>query len=217
MRRVLTRFRGGELFSNWAEITDVKLAPMLLCHKWNKMIKRCVWDRVGLRQSVVVCFCFILLACASQMDATVAGSQQRAEEIATTEIAMKPTIPVTFRSVGKGYRSGVRAPLQIVARSQNEWTALWRQHASGDSSSRPPPAIDFEKEVVVALFLGERPTGGYDVQISRAEQTNDGLTIYYREKDPPLGGMVIQALTQPFHIVRIIGEVNSVVIFRRES
>lgn len=138
-------------------------------------------------------------------------------EIATTEIAMKPTIPATFRSVGKGYRSGVRAPLQIVARSQNEWAALWRQHASGDLSSRPPPAIDFEKEVVVALFLGEKPTGGYDVQISRAEQTNDGLIIYYREKDPPPGGMVVQALTQPFHIVRIIGEVNSEVIFRRES
>jgi len=137
--------------------------------------------------------------------------------IVATQIAMKPTVPVTFRSVGKGYRSGVRAPLQIVARSQNEWTALWRQHASVDSSSRPPPAIDFEKEVVVALFLGEKPTGGYDVQISRAEQTNDGLIIYYREKDPSPGGMVIQALTQPFHIVRIIGEVNSEVIFRRES
>jgi hypothetical protein len=150
-------------------------------------------------------------------DAKEFRSRFNTQEIVATEIAMKPTIPVSFRSVGKGYRSGVRAPLQVVARSHDEWTALWRQHTSGDSSSRPPPAIDFDKEVVVALFLGERPTGGYDVQISRAEQTNDGLIIYYREKDPPPGGMVIQALTQPFHIVRIIGEVNSEVIFRRES
>ena len=150
-------------------------------------------------------------------DAKEFRSRFNTQEIVATEIAMKPTIPVSFRSVGKGYRSGVRAPLQVVARSHGEWTALWRQHTSGDSSSRPPPAIDFDKEVVVALFLGERPTGGYDVQISRAEQTNDGLIIYYREKDPPPGGMVIQALTQPFHIVRIIGEINSEVIFRRES
>jgi len=139
------------------------------------------------------------------------------QEITAMEVNMKPTVAVTYRSVGKGYRSGVRAPLQIVARNQGEWSALWRQHASGDSSSRPPPTIDFGKEIVVGLFLGEKPTGGYDVQISRAEQTNDGLTIYYREKSPPPGGMVTQALTQPFHIVRIIGEVHSEVIFRRVS
>jgi len=168
-------------------------------------------------QTILAEALFISMFLVAFTDAKEFKSGFNTREIVATEIAMKPTIPVTFRSVGKGYRSGVRAPLQVVARSQNEWTALWREHASGDSSSRPPPAIDFEKEVVVALFLGERPTGGYDVQISRAEQTNDGLIIYYREKDPPPGGMVIQALTQPFHIVRIIGEVNSVVIFRRES
>jgi hypothetical protein len=130
---------------------------------------------------------------------------------------MKPTIPVTFRTVGKGYRSGVHAPLQISARSPSEWTALWRQHTSMDSSSPPLPAIDFDKEIVVGLFLGDKPTGGYDMQISRVEHSNDGLTIYYREKTPPPGGMVTQALTQPFHIVRIIREVESEVIFRRVS
>ncbi len=136
--------------------------------------------------------------------------------IVAMQINLKPTAPVTFRSLSKGYRSGVRAPLQIVARNQDEWTALWRQHVSSDSIFRPPPTIDFDKEVVVALFLGDKPTGGYDVQISRAEQSSESLTIYYREKSPSPGSMVTQALTQPFHIVRIIGDVSSDVTFRRE-
>ena len=169
------------------------------------------------RRIIIAETLFISMFLAGFTDANEFNNRFETGELIATEIAMKPTLPVSFRSVGKGYRSGVRAPLQVVARSQNDWTALWRQHVSDDLSSRPPPAIDFEKEVVVALFLGEKPTGGYDVQISRAEQTNDGLIIYYREKDPSPGGMVIQALTQPFHIVRIIGEVNSEVIFRRES
>ena len=169
------------------------------------------------RQTIIAEALFISMFLVGFTDANEFNNRFHTGEVVATEIAMKPTLPVSFRSVGKGYRSGVRAPLQVVARSQNDWTALWRQHVSDDLSSRPPPAIDFEKEVVVALFLGEKPTGGYDVQISRAEQTNDGLIIYYREKDPSPGGMVIQALTQPFHIVRIIGEVNSEVIFRRES
>ena len=159
---------------------------------------------------------FILMFVVVFTEAKESNGVVMPQQFTVMQINMKPTVPVTYRSVGKGYRSGVRAPMQIVVRSQNEWSALWRQHAVNDPSSRPAPAVDFDKEVVVALFLGEKPTGGYDVQISRAEQTQDGLTIYYREKSPLPGGMVTQALTQPFHIVRIIGEVNSEVIFRRE-
>ena len=160
---------------------------------------------------------FILMFVVALTEAKESNSVVNSEQITVMQISMKPTLPVTYRSVGKGYRSGVRAPMQIVARSQDEWTALWRRHAVSNPSSRPPPTIDFGKEIVVGLFLGEKPSGGYDVQISRAELTHDGLTIYYREKSPPPGGMLIQALTQPFHIVRIIGEVHSEVIFRRES
>ena len=159
---------------------------------------------------------FILISVVACTDAREFKNVINPREIVPSQINLKPAAPVTFQSVGKGYRSGVRAPLQIVARNQDEWTALWRQHVSSDSGSRPPPAVDFDKEVVVALFLGDKPTGGYDVQISRAEQSSEALTIYYREKNPSPGSMVTQALTQPFHIVRIIGDVSSDVIFRRE-
>jgi hypothetical protein len=140
-----------------------------------------------------------------------------AGSIDTTPIATKATQPAIFRSIGKGYRSGVRLPLQIVVRTQSEWDAVWQRHVLGDSSSRPAPVVDFEKEVVVALFLGDKPTGGYDVRISRAEQGLDRLTIHYQERNPMPGGMVNQTLTQPFHIVRIIGEVTSAVVFHRDS
>ena len=159
----------------------------------------------------------LLMSLVAFTDAKEFKNRFDAPEFVATQINLKPTIPVTYRSVGKGYRSGVRDPLQIVARNQSEWTAIWRQHSLSDSGSRPPPAVDFDKEVIVALFLGEKPTGGYDVQISRVEQSDDALTIYYREKNPSPGGMVTQALTQPFHIVRIIGEIKGDVIFRRGS
>ena len=165
---------------------------------------------------IIIQALFILISISTFTDAKAFKNVINSRKFVTTQINLKPAAPVTFRSVGKGYRSGIRAPLQIVARNQSEWNALWRQHVSSDPSSRPPPVVDFDKEVVVALFLGDKPTGGYDVQISRAEQSSDALTIYYREKTPPPGGMVTQALTQPFHIVRIIGEVNSEVIFRRD-
>jgi hypothetical protein len=168
--------------------------------------------RLTITQALLIMIPLVTLA-----DATGFNRSCNPREIAAAEINIKPIMPVTFQNVGKGYRSGVHAPLQIAARSQSEWTALWRQHAWVDSSSQQPPVIDFEKEIVVGLFLGDKPTGGYDVQISRVERNNDALTIYYQEKSPLPGAMVTQTLTQPFHIVRIIGEVNSEVIFRRVS
>lgn len=138
-------------------------------------------------------------------------------EIAAAEVNLKPATKIIWLTVGKGYRSGVREPLQVTARSQSEWNTIWRKHASVESSSPPPPAIDFDKEIVVGVFLGEKPTGGYDTTIVRAEQSNDELVIYYQEKAPAPGNMLVQAFMQPFHIVRVDKEVSAKVTFRRES
>ena len=170
------------------------------------------WKLLAITTRALVC----VICGAGLTDARQLQHAFSPQETVSMQINLKSAAPLTFRSLGKGYRSGVRAPLQVVARNQGEWAALWRQHVSNDLTSRPPPAVDFDKEVIVALFLGDKPSGGYDVQISRAEQSSDALTIYYREKSPSPGSMVTQALTQPFHIVRIIGDVGSDVTFRRE-
>jgi len=55
------------------------------------------------------------------------------------------------------------------------------------------------------------------VEIIRAEQTDGALIIRYREKNPPPGGIVIQALTQPFHIIKAVRDDNFTATFRRAS
>jgi hypothetical protein len=126
---------------------------------------------------------------------------------------MKPATPVSFLNIVKGYRSGIREPLQTVVRSQAEWLTLWRRHSNDLNAS--PPTVSFDLEIVAAIFLGEKPTGGYDVTILRAEQSGDELMIDYQEKTPAPGSIVIQVFQQPFHIVRMNREVGSKVTFRR--
>jgi PrcB C-terminal len=77
--------------------------------------------------------------------------------------------------------------------------------------------VDFDREMVVGIFLGEKSTGGYEIEIVRAEQGDSSLYFYYREKSPPPGAMVTQALTQPFHLVRVAKYDNPQIIFRRDS
>lgn len=135
--------------------------------------------------------------------------------IAMAELGTKLAIQVPFQTIAKGSRSGVRETSQIVIRSQSEWQALWKKHVSIDSNPAVLPAIPFDKEIVAAVFLGEKTTGGYDVEIVAAEQTHGTLVISYREKGPPSGGIVIQALTQPFHIIRLARDDGLTTSFRR--
>jgi hypothetical protein len=167
--------------------------------------------------SFVVWTLFILFVGIPLSQAHALISPPPVSQVAAAQSSTKLTVDVSFQTVVKGSRSGIREPLQIVIRSQTEWDALWKKHVSIEMNPPPPPAIDFNKQIVIGVFLGEKPTGGYDVEIIRAEQTDGALVIHYREKNPPPGGIVIQSLTQPFHIIRVARDDNLTPAFRRAS
>jgi len=123
---------------------------------------------------------------------------------------------VSLTTIQKGSYSGVREPLQIVIRDQQEWVALWARHTSIRDKSPPAQEIDFSAEMVVALFLGQKSTGGYSVEITRAGLDGSNLRFYYRERSPTPGAMVTQALTQPYHLVRL-SRSESTPVFVKQS
>ena len=88
----------------------------------------------------------------------------------TAGAAVAVTVP--FSTLATGLASGVGQPTQIVVRSQNEWTALWSRHMRAPSAPPPPPSVDFSRDMVVALFMGERPTGGYAIEVTQIERTD---------------------------------------------
>ena len=140
--------------------------------------------------------------------ASVAVGQERISKVET---------PLSLATVARGYRSGIREPLQIAVRNQDEWNAIWKRHSFIDRNPPPAPSIDFNREMVVGIFLGEKRTGGYEVEIVRAERRDSSLYFYYREKSPVAGAIVTQVLTQPFHLVKVAKYDNLQIIFRRDS
>ena len=111
--------------------------------------------------------------------------------------------PMSITTIDKGFHSGIREPLEVVIRGEQEWAALWSRHASGRRPAPSPPLIDFSAEMVVGLFLGQKSTGGYSVEITRAELDGANLKVFYREGSPPPGAIVPQVLTQPYYLVRL--------------
>jgi hypothetical protein len=106
---------------------------------------------------------------------------------------------VPIRSLDKGAMSQIDGARQAVVRSDSEWSMLWSQHA-GD---RAKPAIDFGKEMVVAVFLGTRPTPGFSVEIVGAREEGGAFVVSYRETRPQPGSVAAQVLTSPYHLVAV--------------
>ena len=77
---------------------------------------------------------------------------------------------------------------------------MWKEHAP---PSAPLPRVDFAKHMVVGVFLGSRPTGGYSAEIVSVEATGGEIVVTYRETQPARDAMLTQALTSPVHLVSI--------------
>ena len=105
--------------------------------------------------------------------------------------------PMTFTTLDRGTNSRIDAARTVVIRQAAEWSALWREHA-GD---RKPPTVDLAKSMVIAVFAGSRPTGGYAVDVTQIESKDGTVVVTYRERRPSPEDIVTQALTAPFHIV----------------
>lgn len=106
---------------------------------------------------------------------------------------------VPIRSLDKGIASQIDMARQVTVQSAAEWTTLWSQHA-GD---RARPAVDFSREMVLAVFLGTRSSAGFSVEIVGAREEGGALVVTYRESRPQPGSVTAQVLTSPFHLVAV--------------
>lgn len=98
----------------------------------------------------------------------------------------------------RGTWSGIQKPRQIVVEDQAAWQALWAEHARGSGQESQAPAVDFNRETVVGVFLGARPKSE-PVNI-RVEPAGNGRVVINYKEGRPLGQYGITVLCQPFEI-----------------
>ena len=107
--------------------------------------------------------------------------------------------PVQITTLNSDMMSGIDRAEQLVARTAAEWQSLWQRHAPGRSA----PTVDFAKSMVVAVFLGSRPSGGFQVEITGVRTDGKTLVVQWAERRPAPGQMAAQVLTAPSHIVTV--------------
>lgn len=76
---------------------------------------------------------------------------------------------------------------------ERQWQEFWARNYRQD----PPPLPDFSLNSVLVVAGGERPTGGYRLEVVRAVKAPGNWVIEFVVHQPAPGSFVTQALTCP--------------------
>jgi len=107
---------------------------------------------------------------------------------------------IAFTTIQQGSYCGVRTAKPLLITNKRDWAVFWDNFCTLVPTP-DAPTIDFRKQVVLAVFMGQQTSGGYKIQVSSVEKL-EGKIIAKVKKTRP-SGISTMAMTQPYHIVSI--------------
>jgi len=109
----------------------------------------------------------------------------------------------------RGVQCAVLQPRQAVFRHADKWEAYWiKGMAPYSRRFEQVPSVDFAKDMVIGVFMGEQAHPFYEVEIVSAKPLKqaDGtehLLVRYKEISKMRGVFVPVFPVQPFHLKRV--------------
>ena len=110
---------------------------------------------------------------------------------------------LNFQSINRGVRSGHSGRKNYVISDSKDWESLWNVTTADPYTKPTLPIVDLVNEMVIAVYLGEKPTGGYGIEITRVLDIGTYIEVHVEEYFPQPDSIVTTALTHPFHIIKI--------------
>jgi hypothetical protein len=108
---------------------------------------------------------------------------------------------IVWRAYRQGTQSRITQAQNLVIQNQGAFDTYWQQ-STGES--RAPRDVDFNKELLITVHLGNRTSGGYRVIIQSVQRVRPGeIKVSYVENMPAPGGFTASVMTSPFEIVRV--------------
>jgi len=103
----------------------------------------------------------------------------------------------------KGSQCSIMEPKQVLAKSQAEFDAVWRE--AFESMDMPPakPKVDFSANWVIAIFLGEKNKGGYEMDIQAIAQVRGTTVVAIKEIKPGSNCLSTMSIEYPYLLASI--------------
>lgn len=135
----------------------------------------------------------------------------------TNLTAVRPPVQeVTWDVLASGSQAtvGEGAQFEIIT-NQDQLLRLWNRAHGAQLTPPPAPDIDFRRDTVVAYFMGQRPTGGYSLEVRDVTVEGNEAYVSIRQREPAPGEIVTQVLTSPWVMIRVPRPNLDVAWFRR--
>ncbi len=95
-------------------------------------------------------------------------------------------------------------PMLVIINSEDSLLNFYHRYRSMPGKEKLP-RFDFSRQMLIGVFSGRRPTGGYAVSVERVlyGEKEHHMVVHAVEKCPEPGSMVIQVITYPGVFVAI--------------
>jgi hypothetical protein len=126
--------------------------------------------------------------------------------LATDAGAFRPAPrTVQWEAVASGQQAvNVPRPTFRLVRTEAELRSLWNQLHGSQLTIPPLPSVDLARETVLVVMMGQRPTGGYAVDVRGVSLEGTDLFVDVRLTEPSTGAVTTSALTSPWTVVRVL-------------
>jgi len=103
--------------------------------------------------------------------------------------------PVEFSVLATGSFSGHEGGRTVeLITDEAGWRRAWDLIGRG----RPLPDVSFDSRAVVVAFQGQKPSGGYSIEINGIRRGGTVLAVSVSERRPASGDITTQVITSPF-------------------
>lgn len=100
-----------------------------------------------------------------------------------------------------GHYSGMTKPEALVIEKDQTWVEVWEEVHRGRLPKPILPSVDFQKEVVLGVFMGWRNTGGHMIQIIGVRDAGAWHEVLVRKTSPGREDFTAAVMTAPYEML----------------
>lgn len=118
------------------------------------------------------------------------------------EIKSKGT-PVAFNEIKTGENSAYSKFTTLEIHSFKELSASWTKLFAKYDRKPPIPTIDYEKNMLLVVALGERSNAGYAIKVKSIMESKNELSVITEETKPGNTCNSAMVMAYPFQLIEI--------------
>lgn len=106
-----------------------------------------------------------------------------------------------YEVVYKSQIGGKKEKSNLIIKNYEDFNALISELNIGEEEYEKLLSIDLEKHNLLVSFLGEKTTGGYDIDIEKVKFSTTSSEVILKEIVPEKNAMVTMVVTSPYIFV----------------